>query len=311
MKKITLEILAGLIFLIAVIFLLEFLFRNYENGIDRIMGEFLIKKERAEVILISNSHGLPLNGELKRSKNTNTACLTIGGMDLFWMQALFKRFAPEMPRAKYVIFNCDPELLGFNQTISGLQYMNRMMYQYADTMYGNRIMDKILARSNFFRSNRDLDYLFGNRSHNEFMISPEASKTNAFTDEECKVRAEEISERRFSKKYFSENLSYIISILRECRRHNKRVIVFQTPKCDCLKIYISKKNLSDAAQALDSVFLANQINLFNFSKDTTFHREEFSNPDHLTLEASRKLMTMINEKIFALYGDRPIDLQQR
>ncbi len=309
MKKITLEIFALLIFIGIVFFTLEYLFRDYRNAVDNIMDDFYERKKNSEVLLVGNSHTLPFYEGMKSEEDPNVACLTIGGDDLFWMQALVKRHLNEMPETRYVILNCDDELLGFNQSLSGLKYMNRILYPYTDTMYENNTLDILLSRSNFFRSNRDIGYLF-NRSTNANMMMTGVGEQVAFTDEECRSRAIEISEKRFQRKLFAENLSHLKSIISEVKRCNKKLFILKMPKCDCLQASVVRENLEASKILLDSLFKAEQVEQLDFSIDTTFHRNEFANPDHLTVLAARRVMAIINERIFILHGIRPIKQEQ-
>lgn len=309
MKKILLEISALLVFIALVFLLLEFLFRDYRNPVDAIMDDFFKTKENAEVLLVGNSHALPFYHALKAERNTAVACLTIGGDDLFWMQALVNRHLHEMPSVNYVILNCDDELLGFNQSLSGLKYMNRILYPYTDTMYENNALDKLLSRSNFFRSNRDIGFLF-NKQPVEQVTMTGFGRATGFTDEECKSRAWEISEKRFHQKLFSENLSYLKSIISETRKCNKKLFILKMPKCECLEASVIQKNLAASRFLLDSLFDAEAIDQLDFSGDTTFQRGEFANPDHLSTSAAKKLMEKINEKLYVLHGIRPIVLVQ-
>ena len=307
MKKLTIEIIALLIFITAVFIMLEYQYRDYENPIDRIMKEFLAKKKGADVILVGNSHTLPLYYGLKQVGNKNVGCITIGGDDLFWMQALVKRYLHEMDSAKYVILNCDDELLGFNQSLSGMKYMNRILYPYADTMYENNALDKFLSRSNFFRSNRDIGYLF-HSSSGESMVATGIGGSISFTDEECRSRAIEISEKRFQRKLFTENLHYIKSIILEARRLGKQLFILKMPKCECLEAYVNKANLEASRTVLDSLFIAEGVEKLDFRNDTTFQRNDFANPDHLTITAAIRLISLINERIFSSEGQRPVQL---
>jgi len=305
MKKIALELSALLVFILAVFMLLEFLFRDYDNAVDRVMDDFFQSKDSAEVLLVGNSHTVPFYNVLKAEKNSGVACLTIGGDDLFWMQALVKKQLRAMPRVKYVILNCDDELLGFNQSLSGLSYMNRMIYPYTDTMYGNKRIDMLLSKSNFFRSNRDVSYLF-NRQSNEEITFMNVDAGIVFTDEDCKARAKEISEQRFERKLFAENLAYISSIINEVKRNNKKLFILKMPKCECLAAAVSKDNLQASKQLLDSVFISTKTEMLDFSTGNSFLRNEFANPDHLTRDAARKLLKKMNDIIFLSTGERPI-----
>lgn len=309
MKKILIEISALLLFITLAFLLLEYLFRDYDNSVDKIMDDFFETKMNAEVLLVGNSHTLPLYHSLKPGKNGNVACLTIGGDDLFWMQALVKRHLHEMPSVNFVILNCDDELLGFNQSLSGLKYMNRILYPYTDTMYENNALDKLLSRSNFFRSNRDISFLFNKKPVEEMTMNGAGSKIG-FTDEECKSRAWEISDKRFSRKLFNENLSYLKSIIAETKKCNKKLFILKMPKCDCLQSFVVRDNLESSRVLLDSLFLAERIDVLDFSREATFKRDEFINPDHLTIPAAGRLIAQINEKIFALQGVIPIRSSQ-
>ncbi|CAN5528617.1 hypothetical protein BH11BAC1_BH11BAC1_19180 [soil metagenome] len=310
MKKIIIEISALVFFVMAIFMLLEFLFRDYKNAVDKVMDDFFLDRDSAKVLMVGNSHTLPFYKALKHEAGSGVACLSIGGDDLFWMQALVKKQLKSMPAVQYVILNCDDELLGFNQSLSGLNYMNRMLYPYTDEMYGNKQMDILLSKSNFFRSNRDFGYLFSKQSNADMMIANAGGK-GTFTDEECKSRAKEISEKRFQTKLFSENISYILSIIDEVKKGKKKLFILKLPKCDCLASSVNIENLGNSRKLLDSVFTATHTEMLDFSGDSTFKRNAFANPDHLTPQAARMLMEKINDRIFASEGVRPIHLVQK
>lgn len=307
MKKFLLEIAALLVFITLVFLLLEFLFKDYRNAVDNIMDDFFKVNKTAGVLLVGNSHTLPLYHALKQEANANVACLTIGGDDLFWMQALVKRHLKEMPAAGYVLLNCDDELLGFNQSLSGLKYMNRILYPYTDTMYENSSIDKLLSRSNFFRSNRDMGFLFNKPLPDDMMMTGVGGRSD-FTDEECRARAREISDKRFQQKLFGENLAYLKAIIAEARKYRTELFILKMPKCACLQASVIRKNLDASRMLLDSLFEAEHVEQLDFSADTTFLRGDFANPDHLTTSAARKLMDAINGRIFTKHGKRPIQL---
>lgn len=288
-----LEITALLVFIAGIFLLLEFLFRDYKNAVDFVMDDFFARRDKAETLLVGNSHSLPLYFSLKENGDQQTACMTIGGDDLFWMQALVKRHLKEMPQVKQVILNCDDELLGFNQSLSGLQYMNRILYPYADTMYGNKTSDIVLSKSNFFRSNRDMGYLFHQPANAKMMIT-NRDGGSVFTEDECKNRAEEISEKRFQRKLFQENLSYLTSIINEVKRWNKKLYILRMPKCDCLRASVVQTNLDASRKLTDSLFNASGVEILDFTNDTSFQRSDYGNPDHLTTEAAGRLLEKIN-----------------
>jgi len=82
------------------------------------------------------------------------------------------------------------------------------------------------------------------------------------------------------------------------------------PKCECLQASVVKENLEASRFLLDSLFNAEQIDVLDFSGETTFGRDEFINPDHLATPGAIKLIAQINEKIFALQGIIPIRSSQ-
>jgi|GEM_PF-4377054 len=308
MKRIALEIFALIVFLVIIFMALEFLFRDYRNAVDHVMDDFFKKKKSADVLLVGNSHTVPFYYSLRGDDNSNVACLTIAGDDLFWMQALVKRQLREMPRARYVLLNCDDELLGFNQSLSGLKYMNRILYQYADTMYGNKFTDILLSKSNFFRSNRDIGYLINKPANENIMIANTMTGSPGFTDEECKARAIEISDKRFHQKLFTENLGYLESIIGEVKRSGCKLFILKMPKCDCLKASVVEQNLAASRQKLDSIFAAGKVEVLDFTSDSSFHRNDYGNPDHLTPAAAHRLLQKVNERIFAACGEYPMNI---
>lgn len=306
MKKITLEILALLAFTAVIFMVLENRYKNYRSPIDAVMADFTNTKDRSKVLLVGNSHSLPLNRSLQLSGKSSTACLTFGAVDLFYMQAFIKKYLPDLPAIKYILLVCDDELIGYNQPSNGFTFMDRMLYPYTDTVYGNRTLDKLLSKSAFFRSNRNLNYMLNTADVASFGNTNLGIASSLFTDEECRVRAIEISTKRFSKKLFAENLGYVETILEFARERAVVPVIIQVPKSECLRSSMDVKNLSVAHALLSETFNRHGVMFMNFTASPHFQRSDFSNPDHLTVEASKRLIEMINDSLRMRLGEGPM-----
>lgn len=290
MRRLILELFLLLAFMGVVYGLLEWRYRDYSIGLDGQYAQFRMEQTQAEVLFLGNSHIIPLKAASDSMRKVRSASLAFVGMDLFWTKVLLNRQQDALPRLKEVILYADPEILGYNQTLHGQAWINRALYRYGDTLYNDRLSDRWMARSNFFRSNRDLSYLFKERNGSaELPIVRDRLSLPLDDTIACKVRAIENSRSRFDERLFPENLRYLNTILDCCKQHGWQVTLVRTPKRSAFLRYFEHAGIERARLKLDS--LAKARGLFLFEPGWSAEDDRLiADPDHLLLDGAKRFL---------------------
>lgn len=299
--KLYLEILI-LLGITAILFLsVDRYYAGCETGADQLMKEFRKSEHSAVRLFIGNSHTLALSLAADRLEPGSSVSFAFGGMDLFNSYALVRKYLDSVPCLRYVYIGIDEEWLGYNQTESKTEYVNRSLYRYTDTLYNHSLSNRLLASSNFFRSNRNLDFLF----------APGRSKVNLQKmvngiwyppDDtiECRQRAIEHSSLRFNPSLVSENLHLLKSICEIVRARGIRLCLFYSPKRSCYMKYRDKKLMNPVEVRLETFILENQIPYIRNVDVAAVPDILFSDPDHLTPEGAAWFLGKLipgNEKV--------------
>lgn len=275
----------------SVLYLLEFRYAGYLNPYDIIFKGVEQNKDRYTDIYIGNSHTMALKTYTGDS-NATVVNIATPGQDLFKTYTILKKWVPLMKNVKRIYFGLDYETIGQNLSLSGLDFEDRQLYRYTDTMYKYSIDNIVMARSNFFRSNRDLKYLYKGQDLENLQnyIPP----VTILSDENCKKRALEHTQIRFKKNLIAENTGYLIEIFKLAQTYNKKLVVFIPPKSTCYKEHSLKENVLFSKNIVDSVLGKNFITCLNFYSDPTFTQEYFLDYDHLNEKGRKKLIDTIN-----------------
>ncbi len=308
-------IFSVLIICLVVMALLEYAYRNYSTSAARLFKPYFEKAETVETIYIGNSHIGVFNGIFPQGVK-EVGNLSLGGQDVFRMYTAIKTVIPKSPALKKIYLGLDYDLIGYNQTKSGQEYIDREYYEFTGELYNNTLTNRLMSRSIFFRSNRDIAYLFKRNKgeKEELNFIPVANKpveeekkvvdqaTNnrlvdtsatlktetllshkTFNPFMCRKRAEEHSLLKFKQKNIPENLEYLNRIVQLCKQHNIELVFFDPPKTECYKSGCSKTNVELAKHTIDSFATANKIPYVDFYNDTTFNNDMFVDYDHLNL----------------------------
>lgn len=302
--RLWLELAGLLLFLAVCIQLLELKYSGYVTGADILMNHFRKHKEGASILFAGNSHTIPLTAAMDSLQQGNGgASLVFGGMDLFWTGVLVSKYMDSVPNLKTVFIGVEEELLGYNQTRFKLEYVNRSLYRYTDTLFEDTPFNRLMARSNFFRSNRDISYLVDQRNqptdlapmlHGIFQPGDAYSR--------CVRRAYENSVVRFNAGFIAENLGFLGALINRVRERGKEVILVTTPKSDC---YLRERNaytMELAASALRKFVNEKQVFYYNGNTRTNFPDSFFNDSDHLNLKGAAVFLDTLNKVLLREKG---------
>ena len=294
--KLFIEILI-LLSVIALTFgLIEWRYKSYKTPIDIVMKNFNDTKKTAEILLVGNSHIIPLSVYLKKYSADNAHYTTIGfgGIDLFWESVFLKKYMDSIPHLKSIVFSVDEELMGYNQSFFKQEYTNRSFFKYTDTLYKITLSDRWLSKSNFFRSNRNAEYLFSEQKvppMNDLFVAPKTE-----TPLRCRQRAKEQTEFRFNPDLIAENKTILKETIARIKKSGVAITFVILPKKECFKENRNKKNIEIGRNALSSVMNEMNVQLMDYSTQT-YPDSLFRDADHLNMRGSQLLWSKISEKL--------------
>ncbi len=291
--KLFIEILVLLSGITLTVGLIEWRYRSYKTPIDVVMKNFNDTKNTAEILLVGNSHVIPLSVYLKKYSENNSKYTTIGfgGIDLFWEAVFLKKYMDSIPHLKSIVFSVDEELMGYNQSFFKQEYTNRSFFKYTDTLYKITLSDRWLSKSNFFRSNRNAEYLFSEQKvppMNDLFIAPKTE-----TPLRCRQRAKEQTEFRFNPDLIAENKTILKETIARIQKSGIAIVFVILPKKECFKENRNKKNIEIGLQALRSVIKEMNVQLRDFSSQV-YPDSLFRDADHLNMFGSQLLWGKIS-----------------
>lgn len=295
MGKFIKGLLLFVIFNGVIIYLLEKKYEHYQNTYDLILGDLDKTKDSYTDIYIGNSHTEALQVYTNKP-GAHVVNIATPGQDLFKAYSILKKWVPLMKNVQTIYLGLDYETLGQNLSLSGLAYEDRQLYKYTDTLYVNGLENLLMAKSNFFRSNRDVQFLF---SKQKLPVSanyvPPVVKLN---NEDCRKRALEHSQIRFKKELLDENINLLLVIIEIAVKNKRNLVIFNPPKSECFMGSSFKNNVLLAKGKIDSVFTKNNIKYYDFYNDGEFTKDDFLDYDHLNGQGTIKLITKINSLVF-------------
>lgn len=279
--------------------LLEYKYAGYKSTVDYVFGELTEDQERnlTDYVYIGSSH-MGIIGEYHPNENFNVKNYAFQGLDLFKQYSILRKWLPKMNNIKGVLICLDYELIGHNQTISGEPHLDRQFYRYTDTLYANNLTNRIFSELNFFRANRDLNYL-SQKNHtyipkekhfNDFI--PVDSRNN-LTDINCIKRAKELSQIKFKKTVVEENLLLLEFIIELCNKLDIKVTFFNPPKRLCYRKNVNETNIAYAKEKIYEVLKQHNAYYYDFYDDEDFNDSDFVDYDHLNSDGAKKLINKI------------------
>lgn len=267
---------------------LEILFKNTPNYIEN-MFEKLESNDSAQVLLLGNSHIQAL-GEpvINGAESFNFG---VGGQDIYHMHMILEHVLVKMNKKhlKQVIIGLDYDLLGYSYKSANTMWLDRLYYPITGKLSDNSFGAVIMAKSNFFRANRDfskLTFLNSNlNSKNKFL--------NYLDYSPCDKRAKEHSETKFDKSLLSDNIKWLESIYSLCEEHNIRLTLINLPKGNCYYKFYNKHVVSTAQTELKEFTKNKDLIYHDFWKSDEFNDEMFSDNDHLNKEGTKKVIEIL------------------
>lgn len=255
---------------------LEFLFKNTPNYIENIF-EKLESNDSTQVLLLGNSHMQAL-GEpvIDGAKSFNFG---VGGQDIYHMHMILEHILLKMDKKdiKQVIIGLDYDLLGYSFKSANTMWLDRLYYPVTGKLSENSFGAVIMAKSNFFRANRNfskLTFLNSNlNSKNEVL--------NFLNYSPCDKRAIEHSETKFDKGLLSNNLKLLESIYSLCKDHKIRLTLINLPKGNCYYKFYNKDVVSTAQNIIRDFIKNKDVVFYDLWKSDEFNDEMFSDNDHL------------------------------
>ncbi|HRH66732.1 MAG TPA: hypothetical protein PLU53_10585 [Bacteroidia bacterium] len=290
-----LEIAGLILFLLLVTGFLEWKYASYQTQADILMENFQKKKTNAEILWLGNSHTIPLIAQLDSlNAKPGSVSFAYGGMDLFWSTVLLEKYMDQIPGLKTICIGADEELLGYNQTRFKLEYINRALYRYTDTLDDDSPFNRLLARSNFFRTNRDISYLVNQRNQpSDLKPMLHGFFTPGSMDQQCRERAKENTLTRFSTELIPENIALLKQIIEKAKAAGKNVILFSTPKSSCYLHYRDSTSIGVSKNAFRE-FISQHPVVFLNGNTNPYPDSLFRDPDHLNLMGATVFLDNLN-----------------
>lgn len=297
------EGIAVVLFLLGLVLVFEILYSNTKTRIDELYSVIHDSSDSVEVAIIGNSHagaiGTPSLLGIKESKVGN---YSVGGQDLFHASLVINEVVGTKKNLKYLILFVDYDLMGYSLISTNQRYTDREYYNYADTMQDMSLANRIMAKSNFFRNNRDLSILrnvFSLSKKKETYVDrrndyiPIATKNDQL--DLCEKRAKEMTCVKFNLDLIDENAILLKQICREVLDNSISLLVIVPPKRTCFYVYAHKGNTSKGKDMLYKTVLqypnVKFIDLYNSSE---FTDEDFIDPDHLNIKGVKKLSEIVS-----------------
>ena len=169
MKKLLKALILFFIFTGIIIFLLEKKYSAYQNTYDVILKDLKINASLYTDIYIGNSHTMALD-TFTDKEQARVINLATPGQDLFKTYSILKKWLPLMKNVEYIYMGLDYENIGQNLSFSGLDYEDRQLFKYTDTLYKYSLENVMMAKSNFFRARAMFGFVTPYGGRNNFLF---------------------------------------------------------------------------------------------------------------------------------------------
>jgi len=321
-KMFFIEIVGVIIFFTLLIFYLEYSYKGYDTNIDRLFSHIKTRRN-AQLAIVGNSHLGPVrNIEMFGLEQRDIINVSIGGQDIFHSYFLIKDLLETAKDLKYIILGIDYDMFGYSLNSTNQKYIARQYYKHSDTLEDMSMSNRLMASSNFFRTNRDISNLFSARKkQNAKSIVSQTGKTTerlenesadlqglefipiatpeAQSTEFCRKRALELTSIKFSENIVSQNVERIKQIIQLVQGTDSRLIIVVTPKQECFYEYSDKKNIAIGKNSLYALMkeFAESVTFIDFTNHPSFADSLFIDPDHLNRQGVELLVSLIAEKV--------------
>ena len=269
---------------ILIIGCLEFLFKNTPNYIEDLF-EKLESNDSTQVLLLGNSHIQALEEPI--IDGTESFNFGVGGQDIYHMHMILEHVLVKMNKKhlKQVIIGLDYDLLGYSYKTANSIWLDRLYYPVTGKLSENSFGAVLMAKSNFFRANRDFSKLTFVNSN----LNSKNKDLNFLDYSPCDKRAKEHSETKFNKSLISDNIKLLESIYSLCKNHNIRLTLINLPKGNCYYDFYNKDVVYSAQKILRDFSKNKDVVFYDLWKSDEFNDEMFSDNDHLNNLGKKQL----------------------
>jgi hypothetical protein len=302
------EIVVLLLILAFTAFYIEKKYSEFETAADQIFKNYDLYKNDSIVVILGSSHALMLD-DYYPDTSKYVVNFSIGGQDLFREHMVLRKIVNDGAKIQRVILCLDFDAVGYNQVLSGEGYIDKQYYKYLDTLYDDGFTNRLMGASAFFRSNRNISYLFKEAEESHFVKTKGGQASGipyvplgngSLSDEDCKGRAIEHSSIKFNSDLLFENTSHLSGIIALCKSHSIELVIITTPKMECYRLNSVKKNIDRAKDLILFTLKEEKIehSYCDFYDDPSFTPDDFIDYDHLNQKGVIKLYQKLNT-IFA------------
>jgi len=186
----------------------------------------------------------------------------------------------------------DYDAIGYNFSVFNQDWQDRQYYPYTGRLYHDGALQRLLAQSAFFRSNRDLSVLFSGARSVPDLPNPilPVGTGPASTAEGCRKRAKEHSEMKFRQSLIEENSGYLREMTLLSERYGVSILFLNAPKSVCYREAYSRVTMATGRAAILRA-LGPRAELFHdYFSDGRFSEDDFLDDDHLNQTGARRLL---------------------
>ena len=307
------EFFVTLLFVAAMISVLELLFSNLPTRIDYLYADIHQSSDSVELAIVGNSHaGAMGRPSILGVEKENGINCSVGGQDLFHAYFIIDELIKCKKALKYVILFVDYDMLGYNLIETNQRYIDREYYRYADTMQDMSFVNRLMASSNFFRCNRDFSMLakkykqVESKNTSKHVMHEENFIPVATTDdagEACKRRALEMTSIKFKSSLVEENKVILQNIIDLASSNKKNLIVVVPPKRQCFYDYADSTNSQMSKCELYKMMQSNNNVCFvDIYGNQNFCDDDFVDADHPNSQGVDKIEQIISERYEKVIG---------
>ena len=246
---------------------------------------------RVTLLIVGNSHTGAL-GTLPLRDDDITYNASVGGQDVYRSYLLLRAFMPMLPRLREVIVALDYDAVGYNFSVFNQDWQDRQYFPYTGELYHDGTVQRLMAKSAFFRANRDLGVLLSSGSSSARASNPILPVTARATSGPggCRERAKEHSEVKFREGLIDENVDYLRKIAALGVHYKVGVHFLNTPKSDCYRANYSGATRRRGGVANARVLGARRDGFYDYFDEGAFAPDDFVDDDHLSPAGAGKVM---------------------
>lgn len=284
--------------------LLEYLFKDNYNFIhDKFHS--IEQDDSSQVLILGNSHSMALKRPIINDMPSFN--FGVGGQDIYHMLVIAEHVLNEQKNKniKYIIVGLDYHLMGYNFQTANTEWMDRLYYPDTKKTADNTLGGRLMAKSNFFRGNRNFQEAFksfrfsNSAGPSQDQIKKAERMNEAFADKNssCKNRALEHSVYKFDRSLIDENLVYLESLSQLCEKHGVQLIFINYPKKDCYYDFYSDGVVSLVAPKIIDFCKKHNITFLDYWRSEQFTDDMYVDNDHFNEDGANTMIGILETLI--------------